>query len=110
MTRNISGDSRIVGPVLQFALFIVPIVMNCFYMVYALTGWILSGRDKFNWALEAQTVGLWVCAGLLVYCALVLIYTRWRGGTLRHVLSVSSIVHIVLAIVLTLSILISVRV
>lgn len=109
MTRNIAGDSRIVGPVLQFALFIVPIVMNGFYMVYSLTGWILTGRDKTNWALEAESVGLWVCAGMLLYCAVVLCYTRWRGGSFRHVLSVSSIIHSALALLLTLLIFIVVR-
>lgn len=110
MTRNIAGDSRIVGPVMQFALFIVPIVMNGFYMVYSLTGWILTGRDKINWSLEAESVGLWVCAGMLLFCALVMIFTRWRGGSLRHVLSVSSIIHGSIALLLTLSIFIAVRV
>lgn len=109
VTRNISGDPRIVGPVLQFSLFIIPMVMNCFYMVYSLAGWIIEGRDKFNWSLEAPTVGLWVCAGMLVYCLAVLLYVRFRGGSLKHPLSISSIVHIVVALLLTISLFITVR-
>lgn len=109
ITRNIGGDPRVVGPVLQFSLFIIPMVMNCFYMVYSLAGWIIDGRDKLNWSLEAPTVGLWVCAGLLIYSVLVLAYVRWRGGNLWHPLSVSSIGHIVITLLLTLSIFITVR-
>ncbi|MFK8084078.1 MAG: hypothetical protein AB8B97_27660 [Granulosicoccus sp.] len=104
ITRQIGGDPRIVGPVLQFSLFIVPIVMNCFYMVYSLAGWVIDGRDKLNWSLEAPTVGIWVCAGMLLYCALVLGYVRWRGGSFWHPLSVSSVVHILIALSLTVSI------
>ena len=109
ITRNIGGDPRIVGPVLQFSLFIIPIVMNCFYMVYSLAGWIIDGRDKRNWSLEAPTVAFWVCIGLLSYSVLVLAYVRWRGGSLWHPLSVSSIGHIVITVLLTLSIFITVR-
>ena len=109
ITRTIGGDPRVVGPVLQFSLFIIPMVMNCFYMVYSLAGWIIDGRDKLNWSLEAPTVGLWVCTGLLIYCALVLAYVRWRGGNLWHPLSVSSIGHIIITLLLTLSIFITVR-
>lgn len=110
ITRNIGGDPRVVGPVLQFSLFIVPLVMNCFYMVYALAGWIIEGRDKLNWSLEAPTVGVWVCAGMIVFCMLVFLYVRVRGGKLWHPLSVSSIAHIVIALALTLSVFACVRV
>ncbi len=109
ITRNIGGDPRVVGPVLQFSLFIVPIVMNCFYMVYSLAGWIIDGRDKLNWSLEAPTVGLWVCVGMLLYCLLVLGYVRWRGGNFWHPLSVSSIAHIIISLLLTLSIFVTVK-
>ncbi|MFK7996629.1 MAG: hypothetical protein AB8B87_21005 [Granulosicoccus sp.] len=108
ITRTIGGDPRIVGPVLQFSLFIVPVVMNCFYMVYSLAGLIIEGRDKLNWSLEAPTVGVWVCAGMVLYCALVLGFVRWRGGNLWHPLSVSSIAHIILALLLTLTIFVTV--
>jgi hypothetical protein len=109
MTRNLFGDSRVVGPVMQFSLLIVPIVMNCFYMVYSLTGWILSGRDKLNWSLEAETVGYWVSVGIVIYCVLVSAYTFLRGGTRWHPLVISSMGHVVIAVLLTISIFITVR-
>ncbi len=109
MTRNFLGNSPIAGPVLQFSLLIVPVVVNCFYMVYSLTGWVLEGRDKLNWAIEAPTVGLWVLVLVMIFSGLVLAYTRWRGGSWWHPLSVSSIGHVVLALLLTASILISVK-
>jgi len=109
LSRNIGGDSKIVGPVLQFSLLIVPLVMNCFFLVYALSGWVVSGRDKFNWSLEAPGVARWVCAGMLVYCALVLVFVRWRAGGWRHLLSLSSIFHAVLAVLLLVSVFISVK-
>jgi hypothetical protein len=109
MTRNLFGDSRIVGPVMQFSLLIVPIVMNCFYMVYSLTGWIISGRDKLNWSLEAESVGVWVLIGVTVFCVLVSAFTLFRGGNRWHPLIISSIGHVVIAVLLTISILITVR-
>jgi hypothetical protein len=109
MTRNFLGNSPAVGPVMQFSLLMVPLVMNCFYMVYSLTGWIIDGRDKMNWAIEAPSVGLWVSAGMVLFCGLVIAYTLWQGGSRRHPLVVSSIGHIVVVVVLTLSILITVR-
>lgn len=109
MTRNISGDSRIVGPVLQFVLFIVPVVMNGFYTVYSIAGWIVTGKDKENWSVEAESVGLWVCAGVLIFCALVYAYTRLRGGGNGHLLSVCSMIHSALVLLLTLSVFLAVR-
>jgi len=98
-----------VGPVLQFSLLIVPIVMNGFYMVYSLTGWILTGRDKLNWSLEAETVGLWVLCGMTGFCALVVAFVFWRGGGRWHPLVISSAGHVIVAMLLTLSIFITVR-
>jgi hypothetical protein len=109
MTRIIAEDSRIVGPVIQFVLLIVPVVINGFYMVYSLTGWILSDRDKLTWALEAESVGLWVCGVMLSFCAMVFFFVRWRGGSWRHILSLSSIVHTLVVILLTVLIFIVVR-
>ena len=108
LTRNIGGDPRIVGPVLQFSLFIIPVVMNCFFMVYAMAGFIIDGRDKLNWSLEAPAVGIYVCLGMLAYSALVMAYVRFRGGKLTHLLSVSSMIHAAIAVALALAIFISV--
>lgn len=109
MTRNFFSDTRAVGPVTQFTLLIVPIVMNGFYMVYSLTGWILSGRDKLTWSLEAESVGVWVLLGMLIFCALVSVFTLLRGGSRWHPLVISSMGHILIAVLLTLSIYINVR-
>lgn len=109
ISRNIVGDSSVAGPVAQFSLLIVPLVMNCFFMVYALAGWIIEGRDKLNWSLEAPTVGVWVCGGMLLFCGLVLLFTRWRGGGWWHPLSVSSFAHAIVAILLMLSVFITVK-
>ena len=110
LMMDTSNETPVVGPVVQFALLIVPIVMNGFFMVYSLTGWILDGRDKFNWALEAETVALWVCAGMLFYCALVVAFTRLSGGHSRHPLMISSVAHALTVLVLTLSVFLSVRI
>lgn len=109
MSRNFLGSSSVAGPILQFSLLIVPLVMNCFYMVYSLTGWILDGRDRRNWSIEAPTVGIWVLVFTVLFSGLVIAYTRWRGGSWWHPLSISSIGHVVLAILLTISVLITVK-
>lgn len=108
-TRNLFGESHPVGPVLKFALLLIPMVMNGFYMVYSLTGWILTGKDKLNWSIEAVSVGMWVCAGMLIFCALVTLYSRWKGAGVWHPLIVSSVGHAAVVVLLTLSIFISVK-
>lgn len=97
------------GPVLHFTLLLVPIVMNCFFMVYALTGWIIDGRDKLNWSLEAVSVGVWVTVGMIIFCLLIILFTRLRGGSKWHPLVVSSAGHIIIALTLMLSIFITVK-
>lgn len=77
--------------------------------MYSLTGWIIEGRDKLNWALEAPGVAMWVGAGILIYSFLVLAYTRWKGAARNHILNVSSWGHILLAILLTISVFITVK-
>lgn len=109
MTSRFSEDSPTVGPVAQFSLMIVPIVINCFFMVYSLVGWILEGRDKLNWSLEAVSVAVWVCVFVLAYCVLVVAFARWCGAQRWHPLVVSSVGHSVVALLLTLSVIITVR-
>lgn len=98
-----------ISPVTQFVLLLSPVVMSCFFLVYSLTGWIVEGRDKLNWALEATGVAMWVGAGIVIYCLIVLGYARWKGAERYHVLNVSSWGHIVLAVLLTVSVFISVK-
>lgn len=98
-----------VSPVLQFVLLIVPMVMSCFFTVYALTGWLLEGRDKITWSIESPEVALWVGAGMLLYSALVTAFTFLRGGSRRHPLVLSSLFHTVLSVLLVVSVLLCVR-
>lgn len=112
---NVSDDTavpkpkRAVGPVMQFSLLIVPMVMSAFFMVYALTGWILTGRDRLNWSLEAESVALWVGLSVLGYGLLTATYARWRGGERWHPLVVSGIGHGIVALLLMASVFITTR-
>ena len=98
-----------IGPVMQFALLIVPIVMSGFFLVYALTGWILEGRDRLNWALEAEFVAVWVGLGIVAYSLLVSCWVWLKGGARWHPLIVSSIGHVVLTLLLVISVFITTR-
>ncbi len=109
MTRNFLGNSTIVGPVMQFSLLMVPLVMSCFFVVYAMAGWVIDGRDRLNWAVEAPTVSVWVALSMFAFGGLVIAYVRWRGGSWWHPLIVSSVGHIVLAVLMTLSVFITVK-
>ena len=106
MTQNSINP---ISPVVQFVLLLTPVVISCFFLVYSLTGWIIEGRDKLNWALEAPGVAMWVGAGSLIYSFLVMAYTRWKGAERYHVLIISSWGHILLAVLLTVSVFITVK-
>jgi putative copper export protein len=86
-----------------------PVVMNGFFLVYSLTGWAVEGRDKLNWALEAESVATWVGMGILIYSLAVMAYARWRGAARWHILNISSWGHIAVAALLVASVFISVR-
>ena len=101
--------ARAVGPVTQFALLITPIVMNCFLLVYALTGWVIEGRDKLNWSLEAGGVALWVGLGVPLYGVLSIGWTRLMGGGWRHPLVLSGLFHTALALALAMAVLVAAR-
>lgn len=110
MTSDATTSSRPpVAPALQFVLLLTPVVMSCFYLVYALTGWVIEGRDKLNWSIEAGGVGFWTGSGIMLYSLLVLLYARYKRAGIKHILVYSSVLHIVLALLLTLSIFISIR-
>lgn len=103
------GKPYLVSPVLLFTMLMVPIVINCFFIVYALVGWILEGRDKFNWSLEAIELALWTAIVVAVWCALQLLYARWKKLPRGHILRISSYGHVVIAALMTLSVIITVR-
>ncbi|MBX2837854.1 MAG: hypothetical protein KTR35_13425 [Gammaproteobacteria bacterium] len=108
-TDNTENSKPVISPVTQFVLLIVPVVMNGFFIVYALAGWTLVGRDRFNWSLEAESVAAWVGMLIIVYCALVLLYIRIKKARWLHPLGVSSFGHILVAIILTALVFITLR-
>lgn len=83
--------------------------MTCFFLVYSLTGWILEGRDKMNWSLEAPGVAVWVGTSIVAYCLVVMLYAHWKGASRYHWLNLSSWTHIILALLLTASVFVSVN-
>ena len=93
--------ARIVGPVVQFSLLIVPVVMNTFFLVYALMGLILEGRDLLNWSIEAAPNAPWVCAAVAGYSILVAAFALARGAGYGHPLVVSGLVHTGVAVACT---------
>lgn len=101
---------RNISPILQFVLLIVPLVMSGFYTVYALTGVILDGRDKFNWSLEAESVAIYVGAGICIFSVLVLAFAKFHGAPRSHILSISGWGHMVLAVLLTVAVFVLVRI
>ncbi len=98
-----------ISPVTQFVLLLSPVVMTCFFLVYAIAGWVVDGREKFNWSVEAPSVASWTGAGIIAYGVLVLLYARWKGAARYHVLILSSWMHIVLAVLLTVSVFIAAK-
>ncbi len=110
MTNDAATSSRPpVSPALQFVLLLSPVVMTCFYLVYALTGWVIEGRDKLNWSIEAGGVAFWVGSSVVLYCLLVLLLARYKGAGSKHILVYSSVFHIAMALLLTLSIFLSIQ-
>jgi len=93
-----------ISPVVQFVMLIVPLVVNGFYAVYALTGAILDGRDMVNWSLEAREVAVAVGLSVCLFSVLVLLYAKICGAGRSHILSISGWGHIALAVLLTLAV------
>jgi len=98
-----------ISPVTQFVLLLSPVVMSCFFLVYALAGWVVDGREKSNWSIEAPDVAIWTGSGIVIYCVLVMLYTRWKGAARYHMLNLSSWCHLVLAVLLTVSVFVAIR-
>ncbi len=102
-------SAKPISPVMQFVLLLTPVVMSCFFLVYALAGWVVEGRHKLNWSLEAPAVATWTAIGVVTYCIVVLLYARWKGATRYHVLYVSSWGHIFISVLLTISVFVAVK-
>ena len=83
--------------------------MSCFFLVYALTGLIIEGRDKVNWAIEAPEVALYTTFGIVAYSIVVMLYARWKGASRYHSLNISSIGHILLSALLCICVFVTVK-
>ena len=92
---------RPISPLLQFALLLAPVVMTCFYLVYALVGLFIDGGSKMRWDEEARDVGLGTLSLILGYCAFSLLIVWIKRGGLYHPVTVTSLVHGIIAISLT---------
>lgn len=106
MTQNSVNP---ISPVAQFSLLLAPVVMSCFFLVYALTGLIIEGRDLLLWSIEAPDVAFYTGMGIVAYCIVVMVYARLKGATRYHVLNISSIGHIVLSVLLGICVLVTVK-
>jgi len=92
---------RPISPLLQFALLLAPVVMSCFYIVYALVGLFIDGASKMRWDEEAREVGLGVLALVMGYCAFSLFVVWLKRASLYHPVTVSTFVHGIIAVCLT---------
>lgn len=71
-------------------------------MVYALVGLVIEGPDKLKWSEEALRVGVLVTGIILLINVLVMLYAFSRRLRISHLLWVSPILHIAIAVVLTI--------
>lgn len=101
-TMSVSSEPtrKRVHPVIEFVLLIVPVVMSGFFLVYALTGLILEGRDKLNWSLEALDVAMWVGGGISLYSLCVIAFAFSKRLGRFNLLTISGVGHLLLALVL----------
>lgn len=95
-------EPRSVSPVWQFVCLLAPVVMTGFYLVYALVGLVIDGANKLKWTEEALQVGALNTMIILAINGLVMAYAFFHRLKLSHVLWVSPLVHIVIALLLTL--------
>lgn len=103
MTNNEAidgGVGRPINPALQLLILLVPVVLNGFFLVYALVGLILEGDSMQRWRDEALEVSLWVCAVILGYSLFQHLLMRARQLPANSLLNISAIGHAVLGIVL----------
>ena len=101
--------TRTVSPVWQFVSLLAPTVMTGFYLVYALVGLVIEGQDKIKWSDEALRVSLLVTTIIVAINVLVMLYALYHRLRLTHLLWLSPIAHICIAILLTLMIAVIMR-
>ena len=100
MIQQTSGP-RPVSPVWQFVCLLAPVVMTGFYLVYALVGLVIDGSDKLKWSDEALQVGILATMIIVSINVLVMAYALFHRLRYSHLLWLSPILHIAIAIVLT---------
>ena len=93
--------SKSVSPLWQFISLLAPVVMTGFYLVYGLVGLIIDGADKLKWSDEALQVGLLTTMIIFAINGLVMLYAFFHRLKFSHLLWVSPIVHILIALALT---------
>ncbi len=99
---NEHAGPRPVSVVWQFVCLLAPTVMTGFFLVYGLVGLILSGDSKLRWCDEALDVGLMVAMIIIALNIPVMLYAKWLRLPLRHVLWISPLCHISIAVLLTM--------
>jgi len=100
MTQDATGP-RPVSPVWQFVCLLAPVVMTGFYMVYALVGLVIEGADKLKWSDEALQVGKLAVLIIFAINGLVMAYAFFHRLRFSHLLWLSPLTHIGIAIMLT---------
>lgn len=100
-TNTQSPVPRPVSPVWQFVCLLAPVVMTGFYLVYALVGLIIDGSDKIKWSDEALQVGILSAMIIVAINVLVMAYALFHRLRFSHLLWISPIVHISIALALT---------
>lgn len=100
MTKSEFSASA-VSPVWQFISLLAPIVLTGFYLVYGLVGLFIDGDTKLKWSDEALTVGLRVTMLILLLNGIVMAYALFCKVPRTHLLWLSPLTHIAIAVVLT---------
>jgi len=100
MNQHATGP-RPVSPVWQFVCLLAPVVMTGFYLVYALVGLVIDGSDKLKWSDEALQVGILATMIIVSINVLVMAYALFHRLRYSHLLWLSPILHISIAIILT---------
>ncbi|GEM_PF-2719812 len=92
---------RPIHPALQLLILLAPVVLNGFFLIYALVGLVLEGDSMLRWSDEALGVSLWLTLVNLGYSLFEFLLARWRRLPLRCLLNISAGGHLLLALLLT---------
>ena len=103
-SKYMTADAREPRPVSlmwQFVCLLAPVVMTGFYLVYALVGLVIDGPEKIKWSDEALQVGALVAMIIVAINLLVILYALFHRLRLSHLLWISPLTHIAIALGLT---------